>query len=123
MLVSKTRRVDIPHEEGEWVELKELSGRKLRQNRERQTWALLAKVNEAGGFGALKGVEAPEGQKPDPLAAYDLGDLLEKGIVAWSYGEELTPEAIECLDEETERFIACQLIPGAEDDSAVKKGS
>ena len=123
MLVSETRRVDIPHEPGAWVELKELSGRQLRKNREKKTWTLMAKVNEAGGFEKLP--KTPEGteQKPDPLMAYDLDDLLEKGIVSWSAPEPVTPEAIERLNDETERFIAFELIPGAEDDEAVKKGS
>jgi len=123
MLVSETRRVDIPHEPGAWVELRELSGRQLRKNREKKTWTLLARVNEAGGFEKLP--KTPEGteQEPDPLMPYDLDDLLQKGIVAWSYPEEVTPEAIERLDERTERFIAFELVPGAEDDEAVKKGS
>lgn len=121
-----TRRIDLPHEDGAWVELRQLSGRQLRkiQKAKMKEAAESLKLMGPELMGSLSGFSSKdlvEADK-DPLAEYDIDALLEAGIVAWSYEEEVDHDTIGLLDQETETFIALALI-GVEEEEAKVKGS
>ena len=126
MLVSnRTRKLDIPHEEGEWVEIRLLSGRQLRKVRKAKFREVAQNARDMGGevMKAIAGVDRSELKKAeeDPLVEYDMDALLEAGIVSWSYDEEVSSETIGELDPETEQFVALALV-GVESEPDRKKG-
>ena len=113
-----TRKVEIPHEEGAWMELRQLNYRQL-------TAARRAKLDDT--LGLLRAMQdltlpQPDGlQQADPLVSYDVGVLLHHGIVAWSYGDEVTPDE---LDERTANWAAREVLAmSVPDEAAVGKAS
>ena len=112
-----TRRVAIPHEFGQWIDLRLLSYRQFDE-------AAAAKVASAmKAMGAMPGnlmaqiAESREkmGQMDaapvDPLAAtYDKTTLLRLGIAGWSYDDPVTDETIDTLDSVTAEWAARTLL-------------
>lgn len=109
-LTGISRRVEIPHEPGEWLEIKRLSWRQLEASAEAQTNALLSRMKSLGGdmVKAMRGLAGEQEQKPG--AKYDRGNVLNCGIVRWSYGEEVTPANIDALDEETAEWAFEEIL-------------
>ena len=121
---NRTRRVDIPDEEGQWVELRELSGRQLRRVKKAKLSETIANAKEMGpemmqSISEVNREEVEEAAR-DPLAEYDIDKLLEEGIVDWSYDAEVNTDTIGQLDKKTEEFLAMQLV-GAEEEEDRKK--
>ena len=96
-------RVDLPHEPGEWIEVRLLSWQDLDDARsERQARALrlmrdlgsdlVAQLQAAGGAGSAGGEQE-----------LDRATVLRRGLVGWSYGP-FTAEAVAQLDEATAAF-------------------
>lgn len=114
MLTGRIRkRVDIPHEPGEWMEFRMLSGKEFELAQERRLQRSIALMRSLGGelLDNVRGEPADGGDaENDPLAALDTDTLLYHGIVAWSYDEPVTRENIDLLDERTRvwaaRFLA-----------------
>ena len=111
----------MPHELDEWVEIRRLSWTQLEE-------ALRVRVKRAAdtiqGFGgsfvnavveARTEIEKTAAESSDSVAKekesspevddYDLGLMLEYGIVAWSYEQEVTPELTRELDQTTAEFL------------------
>jgi len=101
IITNATRRVPVPHEPSEWMELKRLSWRQLERAEEVQSDNLLPRMKKMGGdiINALQ--EVGREQKQDPAAKYDKGTVLGWGIVKWSYDAEVSKENIDALDEKT----------------------
>ena len=119
MLVTKDPiRREIPHEEGHWMDFCKLSWRQMRNARKKQEKESIATVKE---FGAefVAAISSPDGEKKarkllqeqlyDPRA-FDQNELLNDGIVAWSYEHELDPASIDQLDEVTADWAMRQII-------------
>lgn len=119
MLVGKTRRIELPHEPGQYIEIRDLSFLEIEKSKTRKLKDLM---------GMFSGVEmpdfkAPEGlddREPDPMAGHDIAYLLAKGIVGWSYEEKVSPEAVAKLDRETAELVVREIL-GIEEDEARKK--
>ena len=111
MLVSNTtRRVEIPHEEGEWMEVKKLSWRQLEKASDIATDESFDRLKKMGGdiIAAFSKREAEE--KQDPTTKYDRASILQMGIVKWSYDAEVKPENIDLLDEETAEWAFQEIL-------------
>jgi hypothetical protein len=121
MLASKIKRhLPIPHEEGEWMELRAIGAKKLDEaadirSRERiaalramgeEVLAAIGRMNSAEPTG---GKDEPEPES-DPLDGYDVDTLLRAGITAWSYGAKLTPANIDDLDATTRKWAATEIL-------------
>jgi hypothetical protein len=107
--------VPIPHEEGEWLRLRMLGGKKLQEARDVNSDRALATFRKMGaeGIQAIQKMtrqDADAALKTDPLAEYDIDVLLRAGIVAWSYDEKVTPQAVEELDEATRKWAATEIL-------------
>ena len=113
-----TRKVEIPHEPDQWVQLRMLTYRQLAEARRVKLDDLFTVMR------GLKDIALPQqdGQAvADPLAGYDVGVLLRYGIVAWSYGETVTPDE---LDDRTAQWAAREILAMAvPDEAAVGKAS
>lgn len=118
---NQKKRVPIPHEEGEWIEIRRLGWKALADNADAATDATLRRMKEMGAdlLAGLRGGVAQQGQDvpkaiaeafDDPLKDYDQGLLLREGIVSWSYDAEVTPDNVDALDERTARWCAEEIV-------------
>ena len=108
-----TKQVDVPHESGEWFELRLLGWKQLDEAKRVRTKQSFANIKEMGGdiFKAIQSARSDDGAAvADPLAEYDLETVLLKGIVSWSYDEPVSPETIGNLDEQTAQWAARTIL-------------
>lgn len=128
---NQTDRVTIPHEPGQWVEVRKLSWRQLDEARERRSRSVMENLDalpsemlrvlrEQPAQEAANGV-APE--QEDDASTYDHTTLLRHGVVAWSYEEPVNDEMIADLDEATAAFFVEQVLRLARRTPAEGKGS
>ena len=114
-----TRRLSIPHEGGQWMELRRLSWTQLDSaKRDRTNTALKQLAEQPADVKELMSSARAQRQAVaeaavDPLAEYQMGTLLELGIHAWSYDEPPTPENIADLDQETAEWAALEIVKPA----------
>ena len=129
LTIGITKQVAIPHEKGEWIEIRKLSWKQLDDARKMRQEAVFSTVRAMGGevMAALPktcrrcGEEKHDGACPsqaeraaaaasDPMNDYDRATLLHAGIVKWSYQEVLTEAAIDQLDEVTAAWAAEEIL-------------
>lgn len=112
MLVgTNTRRVEIPHEPGEWLELRQLTWRQLKAAKAARQMEVLQSVRTLGGDLLRELQQMSQGAAAgDPLAEYDQATVLIAGIAAWSYAEAVSPEAIDQLDPATADWALRELV-------------
>jgi len=97
-------RVEIPHEDGEWLQVRKLSRKELQDARDlaaakmRQTWREMT-GDVITAIQGLRRVDA-EAAEADPFAGYDEEVVLKAGIIDWSYPDKRV-NPYEQLDEET----------------------
>lgn len=92
-----TRKLDIPHEPGQWVEIRPLS-----------TAALREAIKQA--------LEAVKGDDMDREYGYELtARMLRVAVVSWSYEPPPGPDTIADLDLRTTRWLADELQKGADE--------
>jgi len=110
-----TKRVEIPHEEGQWMIFRQLSWREREKASEARTDAVMARVKGMGVdlMREIRGNEdRPEVQAvlADPSMSYDKALVLQFGIVDWSYDGKPTPGAIDSLDDVTAEWAFREII-------------
>lgn len=123
-----TQRIELPHEPGQWVEVRALSGLQLDTSRDAR---LLKAVHLAREMGpALQAPLADQETRAavieaarDPLNDYDRRALLHAGIIAWSYDAPVTLDNIDDLDDETMTVVARALLPPQRTEADRKNGS
>jgi hypothetical protein len=94
-----TRRLDVPHEPGEWVEVRPLSAKNLR-------------VMDKAAKTAARG---PDAVLDETEYGYELTTrMLDAAIVAWSYGAPVSPENVADLDLATTVWLSGELSNGAD---------
>ncbi len=107
---SDRKRLDLPHEPGEYVELQtpphgafdtaaEIKSRKAIE----QAAALPAAILQGS-------METARASERDPLEMYDKATLIEAAVTGWSYDEPVTPEAVARLDLKTAEIIFKDII-------------
>lgn len=101
LVTEVTKRVDIPGEPEQWLQIRKLSWRKLEQASDVQTDVQFARIKRIGRDALAAVRSSTEGQQIDPNTAYDQGEVLKLGIVAWSYDAPLTAENLDALDANT----------------------
>lgn len=115
MLTAHVRkRLDVLGEDGQWIEIRKLPWRKLRDASEKQQHAAYAQVKVLG----KEGMDAVSQVTPEQIAAfranvhnqYDAGVLLRAGIVAWTYSEKPTPDEIDDLDAAVADWLVGEII-------------
>jgi len=109
-----TKKVDIPHEEGQWIIIRQLSWRQREKASDSKTDSVLARVKSMGVdlMHELRGAEKRADVKAalaDPAASYDRSLVLQFGIVDWSYGK-FAPEIVDDLDEITAAWAVEQIL-------------
>ncbi len=119
MLRSEPTRFDVPHEAAAWFDLRRLSWKQLREARKLQAkeQRQIAKDFGAEFVAALtagkvdeEGVRRLMREQQYKVENFDMGNLLESGIAAWSYEEPVEKDTLEQLDERTAVWAAQQII-------------
>lgn len=129
LIKDQKTRLDIPHEDGQWVEIRRLSWRELDKAREAQQVRAMSAMKSMGGdvLEALRGAQsdgARDARQQSPQLVYDRATVLHAGLVAWSYDEKVTPEHIDQLDPVTADWLFRQIVEQhAESDETKKKDS
>lgn len=108
------RRVDVPHEPGEWMEFRALTWPevdKARKIKQRETFQDIGSM----GPDAMKQIQSMQSDVvsdavADPLTQMDMLTVLTLGVVGWSYPAEVTIANLERLDEATARWAALEVI-------------
>jgi|TARA_R110000824_G_scaffold132891_1_gene295454 hypothetical protein len=136
MLVSKiVEKLDVPHEEGQWIEIKNLSWKAMEEAVNNKQERDIGQVKRMGGdvFEAImrSSNKDDDDKKPDEgsektvrggtFESYDMETLLRKSIIAWSYDGKPTVERIQDLDARTAKWIAQEIYernkPDTEEES------
>lgn len=115
-LIDRTqgRRIDIPHEPGEWLSVRRLTWEEIasaKSIKQSQTFRDITVI----GSEAMKQLEGMTSESiaqalADPLAQLDIGTVLTHGVVGWSYSADVTPENVKLLDEATAKFAALEIV-------------
>jgi len=115
-----TRKIDIPHEEGTWIEVKDLTRKVIAEAKRLKMVETMASMKDYGdimemftGMTTIKDVAIT-------VESFDLDYVLENGIADWSYTEPCTIEAIAMLDQKTAEFVANDLLGIEEEGDKVK---
>lgn len=110
-----TKRLDVPNDPGEWIELRAVGGRRLREAAAQKSRDALLQVRAAGGEIAelwqknAKDTDTDTAKK-DVLNTYDALTVCYVGIVGWSYEEKVKPATIDDLDSDTQDWAARQIL-------------
>ncbi len=130
LTIGITDKREIPHEPGEWIEIRKLSWKQLANARKERQEAVFATVRAMGGevLNSLpsrcskgcgeekhKGNCPPPEERADPSAAdptneFDIATLLHVGIVAWSYEQAANVGNIDELDDVTAKWAAAAIV-------------
>lgn len=102
-------QMDIPHEPGEWVKLRLLTGREMDLAQEARSDRLIDRV--AGMGDALMGLRTPTSdQRPDDSLesrrqVYDPDPLINSALVGWSYDADPGDDPAGLLDARTRDWL------------------
>ena len=112
MLINRSRlteQVAIPHEPGQWIKFRALSWRDLQAAQEAR---LARALRQAAGLlpEALEVSQNESVQRGTPVVQFDQTVVLRSGIAAWSYGEPVSPEAIDRLDQRTADWAFAEIV-------------
>ena len=124
MLTSKiTKRIEIPGEPGMWVQVVRLGWRAKREASQANSDEMFAMVKSIGSpmllqeFMKLMQEQAEQveefrkkAQAKNPLAGYDIGVVLRKGVQKWSYSDRVKPEEIDDQDADWARLVATEIM-------------
>ncbi len=127
MLTPVTQRLEVPGQPGQWVEIRKLGWRALRDASDAASHAAFALVRDLGKAGMeavqLVSSDQVDAYKRSATAAYDPGVLLRKAIIGWSLSEKPTPDEIDDLSEEVAVWLVEQIVALAKpprDEATVK---
>lgn len=105
-----TERFQITHEEGEWVEVRQLGWLELDGTRKAKEQDALTKARTMGAE-FIRGIQDVESLGDgEPGDAYDREALLVASVTAWSYPDPVTPAAIATLDERTAVWLFGKIV-------------
>lgn len=110
-------RLEVPHEQGEWIEVRQLGYVELENCRDEATNQFFAKMKQFGPevvaeFARIQAsnpnliAEAQAArEKADAADEFDRDALLKASVVAWSYTPAYTADLLTQLDERTASWL------------------
>lgn len=121
-------RREIPHEPGQWVDIRPLSWKRLDEAKRAKLQDQAKLIGLMGGYTGPGGArDAPAETAETEEAAestaaavasnghldpkeYDRGMVLRAGLLAWSYGTKVGPGDVDLLDETTATWLAGEIL-------------
>ena len=105
----------IPGEPGEWVTLRAVSDKKLREAARSASREAMLSVKGLPDevIKVINGASRPNAEKAlekAPEEAYDWDMLCRSAIIAWSYSDKPTPDEIGDLVTSTKRWVVRQIL-------------
>ncbi|MCY3801109.1 MAG: hypothetical protein OXG46_05990 [Chloroflexi bacterium] len=112
MLTNKSKLTDqvgVPHEPGEWMKFRALSWRDLQAAEEAQ---MARALREVAGLSpqAFEFLQNQAVQQQASAGQFDQTVMLRSGIAEWSYGEPVSPEALDRLDRRTAEWAYGEIV-------------
>lgn len=111
---NQTETMDHPYEPGVRYEFKMLSWRDLEAARQAAIQASIKTISDIGSevLDAMKDVSSDDASDDDDDSglSFDRGELLRRGIVGWSYDDELNAEAIDDLDDPSAEWAEKEIL-------------
>ncbi len=111
--ITKTDRLEVPDEAGQWIEVRSLLATEMDEARETRLTKIIARF--AGE--KLPDVTPPAVEQEETLeqraVGYDALTLIKYAVVAWSYDVEVKPgklEHVELLDIATRDWLVLQVV-------------
>jgi hypothetical protein len=108
-----TTTVNPPDELDQWVEIRKLSSKQLRESRRRQQLRAAETARAFGGdiMAALQNANTSEvaTAAADPRTNHDQDYVLEAGVVNWSY-ETPAKKHLDDLDEPTAEWLVGEIL-------------
>lgn len=121
------QRLEIPDHPGQWVEIRKLGWRKLREAADVLQRAAYEHVRVLGkdGLEAVRNVTAEQiaSFKRNTAAQFDTGTLLRAAVVTWSLSDRPTPEELDELPEPVVLWLVDEILALSRpphDEAAVK---
>lgn len=109
-------KLEIPHEVGEWVEVRKLNHKTLAKAAALRSEAGIQSMKTLGAE-LLTALRQAREEVKEALAApevsvdtYDRDLVLQAGVVRWSYPVEPTPDTLGELDEVTARWLHREIV-------------
>jgi hypothetical protein len=109
IVTNVTKKVDIPHEPGEWMIIKRLSWKQLDEASTVSSMASFERISKLGPDMAATLSKFASGA-PSSDAAYDRATVLNQGIAKWSYSDEINPDNIDALDDVTANWAFREIV-------------
>ena len=110
MLVrSATKRLEIPHEPGEFMTIRRLSWSQLDLASETASLANFDRISRMGPEMVAALRQTAEGEA-DEIGMYDKATVLHLGITEWSYDATVTPDNIDMLDQQTAEWAFREIL-------------
>lgn len=103
-----TKKVDIPHEPGEWMMFKRLTWRQLEEASDVSSDASFERMKKMGAE-LLSAIAKTVNSNP-PQESYDKATILHNGIIKWSYPDEVNHDNIDALDDATVSWAYAEIL-------------
>lgn len=118
-----TKRLDVPNEPGQWIEIRMLSWLKLEEAKKARLATIAEQARTFSGIdlttAAANASQEDLAAAQDRVASYDRMTLLREGLMAWSYTGDVDPAD---LDEPTAEWAARAILDLSLPDESDTKG-
>jgi hypothetical protein len=111
-----TKRLDVPGQAGQWVEIRKLGWRKLEEASSESSKAAASYVRALGkeGLEAVRAVTAEQikAYQATAKAQYDHGTLLRGAVLSWSLSEHKPPkpDELDDLEEDFKEWLVDEIL-------------
>lgn len=121
LITDQKERLDIPHEPGEWLDIRPLTWRELDRARSAQT---AIAMDNAGKLPLEIFQDARKEERKIPVEnQYDRAVVIKAGIVGWSYTTGFSAEGTDKLDARTAEWAFKAILERSTIPSAEGEGS
>lgn len=120
LIGTSTRKIDLPHEKGQWIEVCDLPRKVIKESKRLN---MVESMKSMKDFSDI--MQALMGKTPDPnvketVESYDLDHILEYAVKGWSYDAKVDKTSIALLDQKTAEYVANDLLGIEEEGDKVK---
>lgn len=125
MSIARTEKtVGLPHEPGTTVTIRRMLRSQKREAALKHSSQSIKNLMELGGPEVMQKLQAARAAADDssektptaaaveeaPKVQFDQDTVLRAGIVSWSYGEPVSAESIDALDDATATFLFSEIV-------------